>query len=375
VGYVPYAIVLLGYLAQTQTDLHTLWNQWRSERIRLLQRSDVSEDFGRIAASFEVSIRDSHMDGPALRLLSLLAILPDGISSHEVAEVFPHLGEAACITLRRLAMVFPKERRLRLHGLLQEYVREKYPPDPDDARLAVEYYARLAVEEEGRFGTKDADKAVSRFAANLGNIEAVIRIALHGEQEPTGVAAAAALAGYAFLTGTGSRELVESTLERQASVAPQVRARLLKNCADLEMRYGRRDRAYQMYAMAHDVCRDLGETGAAADCTKKIADLDREAGKLAEAAAAPRPTSRRLTFRRSWMTSSARQAVLPGSLTSPLRKRTILTRGAILRTRLTCARERKTTPGWPIVGCAWAISASRRMPSRRRPWLFRQRWN
>lgn len=285
VGCVPYSVMILGYLAQAEPDLRGLWNRWRKERTKLLRSPGVSEEFQKMAASFEVSISAPCVDEAARRLLAVLGMLPDGIVATEVAQVFPHLGEAACATLRRAALVFAREPRLRLHGLLREHVREKYPPHPDDLRRAVKYYARLAVADEAQFGGRASDQAVSRFAASLGNIEAVIQAAFHGEQEPLALDAAAALAAFISLTGAGSRDLVRTAEGLQGSMNPDSRARLLRNCADLETRYGNRERAYGMYEAGCDLFKSVGDMDGAADCIKKIADLEREAGSLEESAA------------------------------------------------------------------------------------------
>jgi len=284
VGYVPYSVMLLGYLAHAEPDLQGLSGRWGTERTRLLSESpEVSDEFQKMAASFEVSIGAPRMDDRARRLLSLLGVLPDGISQEEVAEVFPNLGKAACATLRRAALVFRNEARLRLHGLLREYVRRKYPPNAGDWRRAVEYYARLAVEDEAQFGTKAADQAVSRFAANLGNIESVVHEALHGDQAPLALEAGAALAAFVCLTGGGSRDLVRTALGLQDSMKPEARPRLLRNCADLERRHGNRQWAYEMYEAARHFFEEAGNMGGAAECIKKIADLAREDNKLGEA--------------------------------------------------------------------------------------------
>jgi tetratricopeptide (TPR) repeat protein len=283
VGYVPYSVMMLGNLAQAEPDLDGLWTRWRTKRMEVLRSRWVSEEYQKMVASFEVSISAPCMDKAARRLLSILGMLPDGISPQEVAQVFPDLGDAH-ITLRRLALVFPREPRLRLHGLLREHVWESYPPDTDDRRRTIEYYANLAVQDEAGFGGKASDQAVSRFVANLGNIETVIQAALHSDQEPLALEAAAALAAFIFLTGAGSRELVAAAEELQTFMNPNSRARLLRNCADLQRRHGNRERACEMYEVAQGFFYHVGNMDGAADCIKKIADLEREAGKLQRAA-------------------------------------------------------------------------------------------
>lgn len=286
-GHVPSAVVLLGALAQTEPSLKRLSKRWEKERIKILEGPGVSKQFEKLEASFELSIRAPHMDKACRTLLSALAALPDGIDPDEVNEVFPNITDVACDSLRHLALVLPEE-RLRLHALLREYVSDRYPLHEGAWRHAVKYYTQLAVREEGRFGTKASDEAISRFAANLENIETVIRHALDGFQETLALEAAAALAGYIFLTGDGSRDLVEAALERQGSMSSEAQARLLKNCADFEKRHGDRKRAYRMYEAAYEHFKDVNDMSGAADCIKKIGDLDREAEKWEDAAVAYR---------------------------------------------------------------------------------------
>jgi tetratricopeptide (TPR) repeat protein len=284
VGCVPYAVTLLGYLAQTEPNLEGLWNRWCIERTKLLQGPLVGEDYQRMAASFEVSISAPTVSHVSRQLLSILAMLPDGMSVEEVIKVFPDLGEEACCTLRKAALVLPRESRLRLHGLLREHVREKHPPQADYLRRAVDYYADLAIREERLFGARDSHKAVSRFAANLSNIECMIHTALHGAVESKTIEAAASLAAFICLTGAGSRELISTAAGLQTSMSPLARARFLRNCADLETRYADRERAHSLYEEACKLFKSVDNMEGAADCIKKTADLQRHAGKFKKAA-------------------------------------------------------------------------------------------
>lgn len=284
VGCVPYAVMLLGHIAQTEpTNLHGLWNGWQRQRMRLLRGRSTCGDYN-LEASFEVSLSAGEVDEAARRLLSVLAMLPEGMSPGDVDQAFPDLGEEACFTLRRAALVFPREPRLRLHGLLREYVREHYPPQDRDLQRAIDYYADLAGREASQFGTKDSQEAVSRFGANLGNIEAIIHAGLNSAQPAKALDAAAALAAFICLTGSGSRECVTMAEPLQGSMSPASRARLVCNHADLETRYGSRQWAHDLYAAACDLFESVGDVDGAADCVKKMADLQRHAGQLQEAA-------------------------------------------------------------------------------------------
>ncbi len=280
---VPFAVIVFGHLAQSEPDLRGLWDAWCKRRTRVLETPEVVRKFEVMAASFEVSIGSRFVDEQARRLLGLLGRLPDGLIEKEITVMCPGIATTACGSLRRAGLILPNERSLRLHGVLREYVREKHPPCPDDLRCILEYYATLARQEADEFHGRNADSAVLKFAANLGNIEAAIETGLDTGVRSLAADAAAALAAYICLTGAGSRDLVRTVESSQVSLPPLSRACLLRNCADLETRYGDRGHAYELYETAQELFRDSQMSHGEADCIKKIADLDRQNGELAKA--------------------------------------------------------------------------------------------
>ena len=284
VGYVPYAVVLLGKLSQNEANLDSLCRRWETERAKLLEMAMLPQGFEKMAASFELSIASPEMDDAAKRLLSLMATLPEGVDHADLQELLPGVGESAGDTLCRVGLAFPRAARLRIHSLLREHVAQNRPPHRDDELRSVEFYLQLAMDQTSRFSGEESDEAVLRFAANLGNIEAAIEATFGSAFYQRGLGAAAALAAFLYLTGAGSRDLIRRAEKWQGSMAPNSRANFVRNCADLEMRQRSHKKARQMYEKARDLFKRSSDYVGVADCIKKIADLAREDGRLTEAA-------------------------------------------------------------------------------------------
>lgn len=102
--------------------------------------------------SYELSI--GVLSPAAKRLLSVLAMLPDGVAYRDLEGVFADPDEAAD-ELRRRALVFDEGQRLRMRAPLREYVSAEHAPGPDDGRRVVGHYLALAGSEGAKVGTTE----------------------------------------------------------------------------------------------------------------------------------------------------------------------------------------------------------------------------
>ena len=85
----PLAITLMAHFAEPEPDLSGVWLQWQRERTELLRRPGSMTRLGNIAVSFELSITGRRMTSPARRLLSIAALLPDGIAHDDLNVLLP----------------------------------------------------------------------------------------------------------------------------------------------------------------------------------------------------------------------------------------------------------------------------------------------
>ena len=171
---VPLAVELMAYAAQGQPDLAEVAQRWRTERTGMLERMRRERRELSVAVSVEASVTASLMTAPALRLLSLLGLLPDGVAREDLAVLLPDSGLAAAAVLRQVGLAFSEGDRLRTLAPIREHVAATHPPDPADLDRAVSYYAQLAADTGLEVGHSDGAQAAAWLQADSGNIAAML---------------------------------------------------------------------------------------------------------------------------------------------------------------------------------------------------------
>ena len=128
---VPLAIELLAHAAQAEPDLDGVWQRWQTERTAMLKRGRGAHRLlnSRLA---QLSIAGPSMTVPARRLMSLLALLPDGIARRDLEKLLPGFGNSAAATLRQVALAFDEARSLRMLVPIREHAAAHHPPAPQD---------------------------------------------------------------------------------------------------------------------------------------------------------------------------------------------------------------------------------------------------
>jgi Domain of unknown function (DUF4062) len=169
---VPLAVELIAHTAQGQAGLAEIANRWHQERAALVRRGGASGELS-VAGSIEASLASPLMTKPAERLLSLLGVLPDGITSEDLSELLPG-GPAAAAVLRQLGLAFAEGDRLRILTPVRDYVATARPPGPADLGRAVRHYAQLAAAAEAGGGGRDGAQVKNRLQAEVSNIAAML---------------------------------------------------------------------------------------------------------------------------------------------------------------------------------------------------------
>ncbi|MGH8571982.1 MAG: AAA family ATPase, partial [Gammaproteobacteria bacterium] len=131
----PLAIKLLAGAAEGEPDLAALSRRWTQERTGLLRRAGAAGQQVSAAASFELSISSPLMTAEARRLLSLLAVVPNGISHDDLPHLESEIGEDAAPTLRKVGLAFDEASRLRTLKPIADYVLAQHPPEQKDQAL------------------------------------------------------------------------------------------------------------------------------------------------------------------------------------------------------------------------------------------------
>jgi tetratricopeptide (TPR) repeat protein len=233
----------------------------------------LKEGAGRLAnlnASYELSI--AVLSPGALRLLSVLAMLPGGVAGIDLAEVFGVLEEFAH-ELRGRALVFEEAKRLRMLVPLRECVATEHPPNEEDRLRAIDRYLTLAAAEGRNVGREGGAGAVSRLVPEVGNIEEML---LRSGSEGYGLVSQAVYGWADFMrfTGIGSTSVLETVAGRaMESGNPEDAARCIKSLGDIALLRSDLDGARARYEQAMPLYQKVGDMLREAFCIKGLGDI------------------------------------------------------------------------------------------------------
>jgi len=263
----PLAITLMAYFAEPEPDLSGVWHQWQRERTELLRRPGSMTRLGDIAVSFELSINGSRMTSPARRLLSIAALLPDGIAHDDLNVLLPDEAHKAARVLRAVGLAHDEQGRLRLLAPVREYIAAARPPADADQERAMEHYIGLARTLGLRVGYEGGAEAIMRLAADLASIEAMIRLGLAAADPSKAIEAAVILRNFWALSGFGTGSL----LDEAALVAiNQENFQGLANCiqclGDIALRRSDHEAARARFEVAQPLYRQVGDLLGEANC-------------------------------------------------------------------------------------------------------------
>jgi tetratricopeptide (TPR) repeat protein len=272
---VPLAVELMGYAAQGQPDLRTVSEQWRQERVAMLQRMGGGRRELSVAVSVEASVTAPLMTVSARRLLALLGVLPDGVTRDDLTDLLPGGGRGAAAVLRQLGLAFDEGNRLRTLAPVREHVATAHPPESLDLTRAVTHYAQLAAALGDQVGRRDGAQASTRLQAESGNIAAMLRHAeAHGQIDQL-VAAVCGLAVYWRLTGLSQPTVLRAAEQVIAAYGtPWHRARTGRALGDLALSRFDHDSAQTWYEQALPFYRQAGDVCGEANCIKGLGDID-----------------------------------------------------------------------------------------------------
>jgi len=258
---VPLAVELMAYAAQGQTDLAEVAQRWQAERTGMLARMGGARRELSVAVSVEASVTAPLMTAPALRLLSLLGVLPDGIAREDLTALLPEDGLAGAAVLRQLGLAFGEGDRLRTLAPVREHVAAAHPPGPADLDQAVRHYAQLAAVTGGQVGRSDGARAAARLQAETGNIAAMLERAAADQRIGEVADAVSGLAEYWRFTGFTQPALVtiaEDAIQAHGTALQQAQtwhalASLASDRSDYDGARAQFERALPLYQQAGEV--------------------------------------------------------------------------------------------------------------------------
>jgi tetratricopeptide (TPR) repeat protein len=267
VDRVPLAVVLQAHQAEGEPDLVGLWQRWQEERVAMLRRADASDRLTNIELSYELSYTGKRMTDDAQRLLSVLALLPNGIGQKDLAAVAPAAPLLAAAALRKSGLAFDEGSRLRVLAPVRDYMRSRHPAADADVAAALRFYLKMARDSGPKVGATGGDEAAGLLSAEAGNVEEMILRGLTGPAAAYAVEAAIGMAEYIRLTGAaGGFTLSECAKWARGSDDALREANCIQSLGNIALARSDHERARRRYEEALPLYRRVGDILGGANC-------------------------------------------------------------------------------------------------------------
>ncbi|KAJ6533417.1 hypothetical protein DFH09DRAFT_1181376 [Mycena vulgaris] len=176
----PLAITLMANVASFE-GAESLLNRWADETTSLL--SEGSDKETNLDKSIMISLSSGRMlsNPQARELLSLMSLLPDGISEEALMQMklpfSPHVARSKSTLLRCSLIYSAADGRLRTLAPIREYVRGKLPPSAESFDGLRAYFYDLAGLFRN-FTDLPNRELIQRLSSEFTNIRAVTSYAL-----------------------------------------------------------------------------------------------------------------------------------------------------------------------------------------------------
>lgn len=270
----PLAITLMAHLPQSEPNLSGVWRDWQRKHAELLCRPGGKSRLTDFALSIELSISGSRMTPEGRRLLSVAALLPDGIAHTDLDVLLPDEAAEAARVLRAVGLAHDEKGRLRLLAPVREYIAAAHPPEDADQEQAMEHYISLARTLGPQVGAEGGAEAITRLAANLANIEVMIRLGLAAANPLKAIESAIHLTNFSIVSGYGTSSLLA---EAREFARDQNNFLLLANCikglGDVALRRSDHDAARLRYDEALLLYRGIDSVLGEANCIQSLGEI------------------------------------------------------------------------------------------------------
>lgn len=273
--YLPLAVELLAYRAQTETSLSRLEKSWREKKSEILKRADAKDRQTNLAVSVELSFESPRMTEDAKKLASLLGVLPNGIADEDLPAVLGNEGDEAARVLRSVGLAFSEDERIRVLAPIRSYLAEFHFPDDSTAlKPAMVHFVEMGTNLGGRAGRPGGAEAVQKVVADYENIVAMINAVLKTDDWKSGADAACRMAEFIRFTGFGNGEILEgaeNTAREHGDVLGQ--ANCILSLGDIALMRSDHEEARAWYAEARALYERVGDVLGQANCIKRFGDI------------------------------------------------------------------------------------------------------
>jgi tetratricopeptide (TPR) repeat protein len=270
----PLAVTLMAHLAEAEPGLAGLRQRWTDERAAMLRRGSGGSRLLDLPVSFELSINCPRMIDEARRLLSILALLPDGATHEHLGALLPRAGLRGAGTLRQTGLAFDDRGRLCVLAPLREYVQAAHPADIADFGRTVAFYGEFARLGE-KLGHDGGAEASVRLAVEARNVEAILMRAFAADAtSPPPFEAIRGYAKFQCFTGTGVTAWLEQAARRAAASGfASWSADCLQSLGDILLARSAYEVAREHYETALPLYREVGNVLDEANCIMSLGDI------------------------------------------------------------------------------------------------------
>lgn len=217
VDRVPLAVTLLAHLAAVHdVTPEALWERWIEEKTTMIERGE--DRLANLNTSIRLSLKSPRMehDPNALPFLSIIALLPSGMSHDTFRACDAHLLESinvkrATNTLRQNGLIYEDpDRTLRVLSPIRHYVLSHHSPWEDTNAFIEEYFLQLAL-----LGGQRVVTVHERLRREIGNIEEILVRAMKSKRSIGDIITAIlSLSEYTYISGIGSGVPLERAVEQ-----------------------------------------------------------------------------------------------------------------------------------------------------------------
>jgi hypothetical protein len=209
----PLAIDLIANLVDSE-GIPSVLSRWERQRISILSEGHDARSNLELSISLSLSGARLASSPHAQELLSILAIVPDGLSDVELLQSKLPLGNIlACkSTLLRTALAYTDgQKRLKALVPIREYLQKNHPPTASLIQPLAAHYHEI-LELHGRYaGTLSNAALVARVSSNFANIQNVLLLCLNSDSphRQALIKSTFELSRYSYYTGNGHLLLLD----------------------------------------------------------------------------------------------------------------------------------------------------------------------
>ncbi|KAF8146775.1 hypothetical protein K438DRAFT_2092589 [Mycena galopus ATCC 62051] len=179
----PLAVDLIANLVDYEGFFNVL-ERWETEKTSLL--STGFDRHSSLEASLWLSLSSPRITSDSKELLSILSILPNGLSREELVQVslgIPNILSCKAALQATSLAYQDSDQRLMLLMPIREYIQQIMPPAQSHIQLVRDHFYSL-LELFMKYGGEQLKPVVSEITFNLGNLQEILHRGLH-PQSPT----------------------------------------------------------------------------------------------------------------------------------------------------------------------------------------------